>query len=228
MVARHVAHCPDCAADLEALQSMHTVIRAKLPLHRAPAGLAARIGAAVPREGPPPAPARRGFRAPALAFAGSGMAGALAGVALMLVVLSGRDANDAAIQAVIGGHIRSQMAEHLTDVTTSDQHTVKPFLSARLDVSPPVKELAGQGFPLVGGRVDYVDGHRAAAVVYRHDRHVINLFAWASPGRPDTGFHDEAVQGFNVVTWRRDGITYYAVSDLEADLLAQFARLVSG
>src|SRR4051794_13489957 len=157
MVARHVAHCPDCAADLETLQSMHTVIRAKLPLHRAPPGLAARIGAALPREGPPPAPARLGFRAPALAV-GSGMAGALAGVALMLVVMSGRDANDAAIQAIIGGHIRSQVAEHLTDVTTSDQHTVKPFLSARLDVSPPVKELAGQGFPLIGGGGGYRGG----------------------------------------------------------------------
>src|SRR3954468_22706529 len=82
MVARHVAHCPDCAAELEALQSMHTVIRAKLPLHRAPPGLAARIGAALPREGLPPAPARRGFRASALAFTGTSMAGALAGVAL--------------------------------------------------------------------------------------------------------------------------------------------------
>src|SRR4051794_9875914 len=89
MVARHVAHCPNCAAELEALQSMHTVIRAKLPLHRAPPGLAARIGAALPREGLPPAPARRGFRASALAFAGTGMAGALGGGGGQLFVVWG-------------------------------------------------------------------------------------------------------------------------------------------
>ena len=85
---------------------------------------------------------------------------------------------------VIGSHIRSMQAEHLTDVLTSDQHTVKPWLSARLDVSPPVRDLKDEGFPLVGGRLDYVDGHPAAAVVYRRAKHVINLFAWASPGKP--------------------------------------------
>ena len=85
---------------------------------------------------------------------------------------------------MIDSHIRSLQADHLTDVLTSDQHTVKPWLSARLDVSPPVRDLKDQGFPLVGGRQDYVDGHPAAVVVYRHAKHVINLFAWASSG-PD-------------------------------------------
>jgi anti-sigma factor RsiW len=111
-------------------------------------------------------------------------------------------------------------------VLTSDQHTVKPWLSARLDVSPTVRDLKDSGFPLIGGRLDYVDGHPAAAVVYRHAKHTINLFAWASPGKPDTAFHDESHQGFNIVTWRTGGITYYAVSDVEADQLAEFAKLV--
>ena len=129
--------------------------------------------------------------------------------------------------AVISSHIRSMQADHLTDVLTSDQHTVKPWLSARLDVSPPVRDLKEEGFPLVGGRLDYVDGHPAAAVVYRRAKHVINLFAWASAGKADEAFRAETRQGFNVVTWRRDGITYYAVSDVEADQLAEFARLVA-
>src|SRR5581483_4424466 len=103
---------------------------------------------------------------------------------------------------VIDSHVRSLMADHLTDVATSDQHTVKPWLSAHLDVSPPVPELKDHGFPLVGGRMDYVDGHPAAVVVYHAAKHVINLFAWASAGQPDTGFHDESRQGFNIVTWR--------------------------
>jgi anti-sigma factor RsiW len=227
LVGHHVARCPDCAAELEASQAMRTMIRTRLPLHRAPPGLAARIGAMLPQEVPPPALARRWFRLPALGFAGTSLAGALAGVVLTLVVLGGHGTNDAAIEGVISGHIRSMEADHLTDVLTSDQHTVKPWLSARLDVSPPVKELAARGFPLIGGRLDYVDAHRAAVVVYRHDKHIINLFAWASPGRPDAGFRQQARQGFNVVSWRKNGITYYAVSDVEADQLATFARLVA-
>jgi anti-sigma factor RsiW len=152
------------------------------------------------------------------------LAGALAGVALTVLVMGGQQ--DPSL-AVIDSHIRSLQGEHLTDVLTSDQHTVKPWLSARLDVSPPVRDLKDEGFPLVGGRQDYVDGHQAAAVVYRRAKHVINLFAWASAGKGDEPFREETRQGFNVVTWRHAGITYYAVSDVEADQLAEFAKLVA-
>ena len=225
-ITRHLAHCAACSAQLEELQSMQAAIRSNLPYHRAPPGLAARIGAMLPREDVP-APSRSWLRMPAFTLGGTGLAGALAGVALtLLVVGGGRSPDDAVVQSVIGDHVRSLMADHLTDVLTSDQHTVKPWLSARLDVSPAVRDLKDEGFPLVGGRLDYVDGHPAAAVVYRHAKHVINLFAWASPGKPDTGFHDESRQGFNIVTWRHGGITYYAVSDVEADQLAEFAKLV--
>ena len=227
LVGRHVAGCAACTGQLEELQAMQAALRNDLPYHRAPPALAARIGAMLPREDVP-APSRSSFRPAFAAFGGTGLAGALAGVLLTLVVLRGSGTpNDAMVQAVIDSAIRSRMADHLTDVLTSDQHTVKPWLSARLNVSPSVPELKAQGFPLVGGRLDYVDGHPAAAVVYRHAQHVINLFAWASPGRPDTGFHDESRQGFNVVRWRQGGITYYAVSDVEADQLALFASLVA-
>ncbi len=226
-VRRHVAGCTDCADKLEELRAMQSAIRTKLTYHRAPPGLAARIGAALPRE-VAPAPSRPWFRMPAFSFGATGLASALAGVALTLLVLSNQTSTQReAMQDVIGSHIRSLQADHLTDVLTSDQHTVKPWLSARLDVSPPVKELKDQGFPLIGGREDYVDGHPAAVVVYRHDKHVINLFAWASPGRSDEAPRNEARQGFNIVTWRRGGITYYAVSDVEADQLAEFAKLVA-
>ena len=224
-VRRHVAGCSDCADKLEELRAMQSAIRTKLTFHRAPPGLAARIGAALPRE-VAPVPSRPWFRMPALSFGSTGLAGALAGVALTLLVVGGQPQRNL-MQDVIGSHIRSLQADHLTDVLTSDQHTVKPWLSARLDVSPPVKELKDQGFPLVGGREDYVDGHPAAVVVYRHDKHVVNLFAWASPGRSEEAFRDESRQGFNIVTWRRGGITYYAVSDVEADQLADFAKLVA-
>ena len=226
-VRRHVAGCTDCADKLEELRAMQSAIRTKLTFHRAPPGLAARIGAALPRE-VAPAPSRPWFRVPAFSFGSTGLAGALAGVALTLLLVSGNNSAQREImQDVIGSHIRSLQADHLTDVLTSDQHTVKPWLSARLDVSPPVKELKDQGFPLVGGREDYVDGHPTAVVVYRRDKHMINLFAWASPGRSNEAFRDESRQGFNIVTWRRGGITYYAVSDVEADQLEEFAKLVA-
>ena len=226
-VRRHVAGCNACAEKLEELRAMRAAIRTKLTFHRAPPGLAARIGAALPREAPPEA-SRPWFRLPVFSVGGTGLVGALAGVALTVLVMSGqRGEQNEVMQAVIGSHIRSLQAEHLTDVLTSDQHTVKPWLSARLDVSPPVQELKDQGFPLVGGRQDYVDGHPTAVVVYRHAKHVINLLAWASPGAANEAPRNEARQGFNVVTWRRNGITYYAVSDVEVDQLAEFAKLVA-
>lgn len=226
-VSRHVAGCNACADKLEELRAMQAAIRTKLTYHRAPPDLAARIGAALPRE-VAPNPSRPWFRMPAFSFGAAGLASALAGVALTLVVMSGQNsAQREVMQDVIGSHVRSLQADHLTDVLTSDQHTVKPWLSARLDVSPPVLELKDQGFPLIGGREDYVDGHPTAVVVYRHAKHVINLFAWAAPGKDDDALHTESRQGFNVVTWRHGGITYYAVSDVEADQLAEFAKLVA-
>lgn len=155
-VRRHVAGCDACAEKLEELRAMRAAIRTKLTFHRAPPGLAARIGAALPREAPPEA-SRPWFRLPVFSFGGTGLVGALAGVALTVLVMSGQGSgggHSEAMQAVIGSHIRSLQAEHLTDVLTSDQHTVKPWLSARLDVSPPVLELKDQGSRwLAGGRI---------------------------------------------------------------------------
>ena len=199
LLSRHIADCAACAAKLEELRAVQAAIRTKLAYHRAPPGLAARIGAALPREARPRA-SRPWFRLPAFSLAGTGLAGALAGVALTILVMHGQQADQVdAVQAIIGSHIRSMQADHLTDVMTSDQHTVKPWLSARLDVSPPVRDLKAEGFPLIGGRLDYVDGHPAAAVVYGHAKHVINLFAWATGGKSDVPFHAESRQGFNVV-----------------------------
>jgi len=228
-MARHLAGCPSCAAKLEELQTMQGAIRAGLTRHRAPPGLAQRIGNMLPRESvaQPPAPALRWRLAP---LAGTGFAGALAGVVLTLLVLGGplRPGDANLTGAVLDSHIRSLMADHLTDVLTSDQHTVKPWLSARLDVSPNVSDFAAEGFPLVGGREDYIDGHPAAAVVYRHAKHVINLFAWAAPDAADAPFRRETRQGFNLIRWRHGGIEYVAVSDVEMDQLAAFTRLVAG
>jgi anti-sigma factor RsiW len=226
----HLRGCESCAAKLEEMRAMRTAMREKLSYHQAPPGLAARIGAAVVHEAMP-MPARRrlwsSLPSGGFSLAGGGAVGALAGVALMLLVHGNGAGRQSALDAVIDSHVRSMMADHLTDVPTSDRHTVKPWLSAHIDVSPPVKELAAEGFPLVGGRLDYVDGHPAAVVVYRSARHIINLFAWASPGQADAPMRTETRQGFNVVTWRANGLTFAAVSDVEPDRLMAFARDVA-
>ena len=226
LVARHATRCAACASELEELEAMRTALRTRLTYHRAPPGLAARIGSVLPRETPPAEVVpRRWAPSSAWALAGGGLAGALAGVALTVAVLGGNpSATDGELQAVIDSQIRARMADHLTDMLTSDQHTVKPWLSARLPVSPPVPELKDVGFPLIGGREDYINGRPAAVVVYRHEKHVVNLYAWAAPDAKDTGFRTTRRQGFNVVSWQQGGIAYHAVSDCEPAALMRFAE----
>ncbi len=222
LLGRHIARCPSCLAELEATQTLRTAIRTNLPVHRAAPTLAMRIGSALPREAPPVV--RRSSRP--FGFAGAAMAGGFAGIALTVAVTRLSPMPDPMIVDVVSDHVRSLMADHLTDVATSDHHTVKPWLSDRLDMSPVVKDFVADGYPLVGGRLDYVEGHRAAAVVYRRDKHVINLFAFLSDGPSDMPPRQDAHNGFNVVRFRMDGLSYIAVSDLEAVQLMAFVRLV--
>jgi anti-sigma factor RsiW len=227
---RHVGRCGGCAGRLSELQALQTALRTKLQYHRAPPALAARIGAAVAREAPSLTPARRRVfgRSGGVLLTGTGLAGAAAGVALTLLVMgSPIHPEGNIVGAVLDSHVRSLLPNHLTDVVTSDRHTVKPWLSSRVDVSPPVRDLADEGFPLIGGRVDYVDGHQVGCVVYRHDRHIINLLAWSSPGMADQEVKILSRQGFNLMTWRKGGTTFWAVSDLEAGELRKFVSRVA-
>jgi anti-sigma factor RsiW len=223
-LGRHIARCPSCMAELEAIHAMRTALRTNLPVHRAPPSLALRIASALPREAPPPVqrqPFRLGF-----GFAGSAMAGGFAGIALTLAVVRFTPSPDPIVADAVADHVRSMMADHLMDVPTSDQHTVKPWLSARLDLSPVVKDFVAEGYPLVGGRLDYIDGRRAAAIVYRRDKHVINLFAFVSDEPSEATPRLNTRDGFNVVRWRMGGLEYVAVSDVEAAQLLAFVRLV--
>jgi anti-sigma factor RsiW len=224
---RHIASCPSCLAELEATNALRTTMRTNLPTHRAPPSLATRIGSALPRERAPTLrrrPAHAGLIGGGMA--GAGLVGALAGVALTLMVVRPSPPQDPVSDDAVADHVRSMMADHLTDIATSDRHTVKPWLSARLELSPVVKDFAADGFPLVGGRLDYVHGHRAAAIVYRRDRHVINLFAFVTENWDDTPPRQSQRDGFNTVRWRMDGLTYIAVSDVEATQLMRFVHLI--
>jgi anti-sigma factor RsiW len=152
---------------------------------------------------------------------------AAAVIVLALVpLLRGPSTQEILAQQVLSSHIRSLMPQHLTDVSSSDQHTVKPWFNGRLDFSPPVADFAKEGFPLVGGRLDYVDNRPVAALVYGRRKHFINVFVWPSASKIDAGTKDMTLQGYNLVQWTKSGMTYWVVSDLSKSELDEFVRQV--
>jgi anti-sigma factor RsiW len=131
-------------------------------------------------------------------------------------------------QELIASHIRSLQDGHLTDVISTDQHTVKPWFNGRLDVSPPVTDFAASGFPLIGGRLDYVDHHTVAVIVYRYNAHVINLFVWPMGGRDMDLGKVSAQQGYNMRHWHDGDLQFWAVSDVNPAKLEEFENLYRG
>ena len=216
-VEEHVAGCPRCAAQLQSYRAMSKMIAGADLRYKAPLGLRQRIEASLPQ--PTQAPSRR---AVLRGFAMGSAVSAIAATGLVAIVL--RNDDEARIQSeVVSAHLRSLQAGHLTDVISTDQHTVKPWFNGKLDVAPPVVDLTAQGFTLIGGRLDYVDTRPIGAIIYRRRSHVINLFvaqtasAQRHPAKPET------IQGFNIRRWSERGLNYWAVSDLAADELAEFA-----
>jgi anti-sigma factor RsiW len=215
-LAAHIADCPGCAELQRDLTALSSRLRAEIRPHAAPAALRRSLEARL-LPAPPPAPS--GFRRRLVPFASFGAGAAIAACLALLLLPAGAD-RDAEL---VGDHIRALQPGHLTDVLSTDQHTVKPWFDGRIDYAPPVRDFSSSGFPLVGGRLDYLGGRPVAALVYRRDKHIIDLFVW-----PDAGTAKPAasvVNGYNVVAWAGGGMRFRAVSDLNPTELGQFAGL---
>jgi anti-sigma factor RsiW len=143
------------------------------------------------------------------------------GVALVRVATA---RTDSVTQQVVDSHVRSLMGDHLFDVRSTDQHTVKPWFLGRLDFSPPVADLSSSGFPLVGGRLDYLDGRPAAALVYQRRQHTINVFVAPAPDNASSSIDRQTVRGFHIHHWTRGGMSFRVVSDLNDGELSEFTR----
>jgi anti-sigma factor RsiW len=221
-IEQHLGACPACKVRYDQMRELGSGIRAHALYHRAPPDLRARVAAALPQErelGPRNHAWAWGRTAAALALF------TLLGLGLGLTWLQ-PGADERLAREVVAGHVRSLMADHLMDIASSDQHAVKPWIAGKLDFSPPVKDLAGQGYALAGGRLDYLGERSVMALVYRRHGHVINLFVWPQATAADYGVRSDVRQGYNLAHFSRAGMTYWAVSDLNPDELKAFVGLV--
>jgi anti-sigma factor RsiW len=223
-IERHLEECPACAQAHTGFQAVRTAIHDSSLYFEPPAELRKRLRTSL-RSATEAGPAPGWLPRRLLAVAAS--------LALITTVgwglirgLSTRSADSFLTQELVANHVRSQMLDtHRFDVASADPHTVKPWFDGKLDFSPPVRDLAVQGFPLIGGRLEYVHERRVAALVYQRRKHSINLFIWPSIPGADTPARTVTRQGYHLIQWTRSGMNYWAVSDLSTRELQEFVHL---
>ena len=230
-VEAHLAACPDCASKLAAFRQMREAMAAANLKQSAPAHLRDRIESALPSTAPRAVAPKTWLQSSRRMFlggfaSGAALSGALAASLLLTVFRGGGE--QMLTDQIVSAHIRSlQQPGHLLDVQTSDEHTVKPWFDGKVDVAPPVVDLTADGFILLGGRLDYIDGDPVASVVYRRRKHLINLFVARQLGNARALVGSRTVQGYNVRHWSYGGLDYWAVSDLEPEELEAFVKKIS-
>jgi anti-sigma factor (TIGR02949 family) len=226
----HLKGCPTCAQELDTLNAVRAALQRSALAYPAPSALRERIQTTLRPSSMTDVPERK-FKWLSLNI--WQLAGGFALLALISVggwQLTARHrapSSDQRIAAeVFASHVRSLEANHLMDVASTDQHTVKPWFDGKLDFSPSVEDLASDGFPLVGGRLDYLEGREVAALVYQKRKHFINMFVWPDSAETNSTPAIQSRQGYNIMKWSRGGFQFWAVSDVAASDLAEFVRLL--
>ncbi len=221
---RHLESCEICSGEYRGSLALRAALQAPALYYRAPAKLAGSIRSSIRTADKESYAPRR----VSLVWASLAAAVVVAVAALFWFGIRPALAPDNTFaDQVLSSHVRSMMASHLVDVASSDQHTVKPWFDGKLDFSPDVQDLSSAGFPLVGGRLDYIDNRPVAALVYKRRLHIINLFIWPST-EALAAAQSQTLQGYHIVEWTRSGMSYWAISDLSLDELEQFVHLIQG
>jgi anti-sigma factor RsiW len=198
---RHLEECPECVEQLDSLQTLRASLAGAKLYYKAPTSLRRKL-----------VPAQPTWRWVAIA------------AALVLCVFTGwqvaslrpaPNAEMALAAELVDAHLRSLQPGHLTDIVSSDQHTVKPWFAGKLDFSPPVRDFAAEGFPLEGGRLEVIQGRASAALVYGRRKHLVSVFIWPSTGN-DAAPRSGSVQGYQWLDWREGGMEFWAISDASA------------
>jgi len=226
-VERHLKDCPACQRRYEEQQALRKVVAGQSLRFEAPPALYRSVRNAVREAGGAGEPRRRGWD---LSWLRRRVLMPAAVVALVLLAASPwitqPSAQTRLAGEVVSAHVRALMTDHLTDVTSTDQHTVKPWFNGKVTFSPPVVDPSAQGFPLIGGRLDLLEEQPVAALVYQHRKHFINLFIWPSNGSGGAREKTLTQRGYNLVHWAEGGMDFWAVSDMNAADLQEFTRLV--
>ncbi len=219
---QHLQSCASCGLAWRNLQGFKKSLKQEAIYFSAPKELRERIKAELP------APAKAVAQRPAWSWnwLTTTMSGAAAVcLALLVAVTANRSSPEQQLtQEIISSHIRSLMANHTLDVVSTDQHTVKPWFNGKLDFSPPVKDLAAQEFPLIGGRLDYLDGRSVAALIFQRHKHIINLFIWPAKEADVKPVLAATSQGYHLIHWSEAGMVFWAVSDVNEMELMEFAQ----
>jgi len=234
-IADHLTKCARCSAEYQALLETVAALQSRMKRYSAPDVLRARIQSTIavtPTESfearvhPPASPDRRRWLL-AAGLAAAVVVSAALGSGVTLLARRGGSGGAPIAAEVLSSHVRSLMPDHLTDIRSTDQHNVKPWFNGRLDFSPTVPRLDEQGYPLIGGRVDYIGGRPVAVVVYARRQHMINVFSWPAESG-ETPLAAAAAKGYNLLHWRSGGSERWVVSDLNAAELRSFVDLLRG
>ena len=214
IVREHISGCTTCRRRVAEREALGRLIRS-MPSDAAPDRLRSRLAGL----------ARRSPMARLLPWAAAAVLAVSVGGGIAVVRFTATRDNTM-VEEAVNGHLRSLMADHLFDVRSTDQHTVKPWFLGKLDFAPPVVDLAPIGFPLVGGRLDYLRGRPAAALVYQRQQHTINVFVSpeSAPGDEFGAIEGRTDRGFHVHHWIGGGMSFWVVSDLNNGELTQFVR----